>query len=78
MRLAFRPEPAAPSRGARYRKIGIFLDGTCLGYIESLDETYVIHMPTGGEVGPYHSLGEAKKAVQAGLRAGVLGRRKRA
>jgi hypothetical protein len=73
MGLDFQPERAPPSRGARHQKIHISLDGAYLGFIEGLDETYIIHMPTGGEVGPYRSLGHAKQAVLVALRAGVLG-----
>jgi len=73
MRLQFRGPRARPSRGARYRKIHVSLDGTEMGYIEGLDETFVIHLTAGGEVGPYHSLDAAKKAVRAGIQAGVLG-----
>ena len=74
MRLDFQSETLPRTHGVRCKKIRISLDGAYVGYIEGLDETYVIHMPTGGEVGPYRSLGEAKQAVRVGLRAGVLGR----
>ena len=72
MRLEFRQRKPPSREGARYARVEVCVDGLPLGYIEGLEETYVIHMPGGGEVGPYPSLAEAKRAVQTGLRAGVL------
>ncbi len=76
MRLDFQSETVPRPHGVSYKKVRISLDGAYVGYIEGLDEMYIIHMPTGGEVGPYRSLEEAKRAVRVGLRAGVLGRKR--
>jgi hypothetical protein len=58
--------------------VEVSVDGAQVGYIEGLDEMYVIHMPGGGEVGPYPTLDQAKRAVRVGLTAGVLKRGKHA
>lgn len=72
MRLEFQRRQPPTRAGARYIRVEVTVDGVSVGYIEGLEETYVIHMPGGGEVGPYPSLSDAKKAVQIGLKAGVL------
>ncbi len=66
MKIRFATE-ATPRRGARYLRVGIFVDERRVGYIEGLEETYLIHMRSGGEVGPYASIDAAKTAVRRGL-----------
>jgi len=76
MRVEFLRRTPPTRDGARYSRVEVSVDGKDVGYIEGLDETYVIHLPGGGEVGPYHSLDEAKSAVRIGLRAGAIRRSK--